>query len=299
MTVAAITILFNWFKVLSYFRGFRGAGVYTRLVLQIVYEIKYFLLVWTVVLLGFANAYYMLFRGNDPEYDTDPDQLGHFYNLGLAFVSVFKGSTGGGIDLHMHGDVFPFPPSPNGTQLYDLQFFLFIFFTLTCQILLLNMLIAQMASVFVEMTRSSAAQYRIDKAKLLIALEGLFLRRDKQTKSERWLHVIAPVYHDLWERHALNETIELKNHMDSVQRKLHLEITELRTQMDEIVRQNAKITKLIEDRSSDLLRNQRSDHGARVVTHEISQDSLEKNVHHHKRDASVTLGNAQVGEFEV
>ena len=38
--VAAVTILLVWFKMLSFFRGFRGIGVFTRLVMRILYEIK-------------------------------------------------------------------------------------------------------------------------------------------------------------------------------------------------------------------------------------------------------------------
>ena len=96
--IAAITVMLIWFKLLSLLRGFRGAGVFTRLVLAIIFEIRYFLLVWSVVLLGFANAYVLLFQG---KYGNDFSSNGdlHFINLGAAFVSVFRGSTGGGVDL--------------------------------------------------------------------------------------------------------------------------------------------------------------------------------------------------------
>ena len=204
--VAAVTIIIIWFKILSYFRGFRGAGVFTRLVLRILYEIRYFLMMWSVVLLGFANAYIIIFQGDNAAYYSDPTGDLRVRNLGTAFITMFRGSTGGGLDLIWRGDTI----YPNGalegdgsfpignTQLYNLQLFLFVVFTLCCNVLLLNLLIALMSSVFVSISEKASAQYRLDKTRLMIGLEEMFLYSNKQLQSPRWLHVVAPKEDRFW-----------------------------------------------------------------------------------------------------
>ena len=203
--VATITILMIWFKLLSFFRGFRGAGVFTRLVLKILFKIRYFLLVWSVVLLGFANAYIIIFKGDNHVYGTDPTSNLRFINMGTAFVSMFKGSTGGGLDLVWRGDA----QYPNGAQagvqfpvansdLYNLQLILFVFFSLACNVLLLNILIALMSSVYAEVNDIAAEQYRLDKTLLMLTLERNFLGNDKKASKKRYLHVVAPKGSDFW-----------------------------------------------------------------------------------------------------
>ena len=136
-----------------------------------------------------------------------------------------------------------------------------------------------MASVYVEMTRISAAQYRLDKTKLIIALEGLFLRTTKQTNSERWLHIIAPVHHDLWEPLAYNESIELKNHIDAattkIQKQFQQEIGELKAQVEENIKQSTKISKFIDEKGNGMLRKtSKSSFVLPIVENSINQKSL-------------------------
>ncbi len=57
----------------------QGAGVFVRLVFQMAYEIRYFMLLWTVVFIGFANAYVMLLPASIPS----------FLNMGVALSSTF------------------------------------------------------------------------------------------------------------------------------------------------------------------------------------------------------------------
>ena len=236
-----MTMLLVWFKLLSFFRGFRGSGVFTRLVLRILYEIRYFLLVWIVILLGFANAYMIVFQGNNLAYLTDPSADLHFVNLGDALVNMFKGSIGGGLDLVWRGDVqFPNGAQYNGTfpigdsNLYNLQLVLYIMFSLVCNVLLLNLLIAQMSSVYDQVNHVAAAQYRLDKAKLMIGLEASFLRFESKSKSPIWLHVVAPKTSSFWEieRTGLDG---IKDHIDIRVKDVHKQLSEeVKRQLDEI-----------------------------------------------------------------
>ena len=233
--VAAVTIIIIWFKMLSYFRGFRGAGVFTRLVLRILYEIRYFLMVWSVVLLGFANAYIIIFQGDNDAYYTDPTGDLRVRNLGTAFITMFRGSTGGGLDLVWRGDTI----YPNGalevdgafpignSQLYNLQLFLFVVFTLCCNVLLLNLLIALMSSIFVSISEKAAAQYRLDKTRLMIGLEDMFLHNRQQTQSPRWLHVVAPKEDRVWDKEGTGVE-QLKDQIHDTFKTMACQLDELK-----------------------------------------------------------------------
>ena len=195
--VTAITVILNYSKLLSFFRGFRGSGIFTRLVLKILIEIRYFLLVWAVVLFGFANAYIVLFQGSNSFYQSSGDL--HFLNLGTAFVSMFKGSTGGGLDLIFAGD----SQYPNGaqaglhfpianTELYNLQLVLYVLVTLICNVLLLNLLIALMTSIYNDAKSRASAQYRMDKTLFMLGMERLLFNFGFKFDREKWVQVSAP-----------------------------------------------------------------------------------------------------------
>ena len=55
--VASFAVLFVWFKLLWIVRGFQGAGMFILMVFEISWQIRYFLIVWCIVLLGFANSF--------------------------------------------------------------------------------------------------------------------------------------------------------------------------------------------------------------------------------------------------
>ncbi len=185
-TFAAVTILLVWFKLLSFFRGFQGAGIFVRLVFRMAYEIRYFMLIWAVVLLGFANAYIMMLPVGTADYITMP----------IALVSIFDGAFQG-LDLWIRNssDPFLFEGDPS---LYNLQLVVFVIFTLIATLLMLNLLIAFMGSVFQEVMAVSEPSYLLGKAGLILSLENLFFHSKKTQKSEAWLHLVAPLNGNMW-----------------------------------------------------------------------------------------------------
>ena len=227
-SVTAVAILFAWFNLLSHFRGFSGSGIFVRLVLKILFEIRYFLLVWSVFLLGFANAYIILFQGDNQDAFT-PESTGdlHFLNMGTAFISMFKGSTGGGLDLIWRGDSsYPNGASAfgsNGTilfpmansQLYHIQLVMFVLFTMVCNVLLLNLLIALMSSVYDDVNQKAASQYRLDKVRLMLEMETILISvSHKIGAAKRWLHVVAPKDSSFWNADH-SDVEDVKNHVDA------------------------------------------------------------------------------------
>lgn len=108
-SITTVTILLIWFNVLAYLRGFRGSGMFIRLVIKIAFEIRYFMVVWVVVLMGFANAFFVMYRA----------QTIDLINLGLSFVTMFAGATNG-ISVTYRDSSNPDFPFTDASQLYNL-----------------------------------------------------------------------------------------------------------------------------------------------------------------------------------
>ena len=197
-----------------------------------------------MVLLGFANAYIILFQGNNPNYRNNEASDLHFSNLGTAFLDMFKGSTGGGLDLVWRGDLqFPNGAAYNGTfpigdsNLLNLQYVIFILFSLICNVLLLNLLIALMSAVYTSVSEVASAQYRLDKAKLMIGLEDIFLWTNNQTSAPRWLHMVGSITSTFWENSSndlRSERVKLEAQIMSLMHKNDDQYTQFNLKIDRL-----------------------------------------------------------------
>ena len=228
--VASISILLLWFKTLQFLRGFRGPGVFVRVMFAIAEEIRWFLLVWFVILSGFASAFMLIYQSKNYQ----------FSNFGNALVSCFAGSN---LDLF---HVFKGDPAntdfegPNELGLYNLQLVLYVVFTLICNVLLLNMLIALMAEKFISIHRNADWQFRTEKARLMLSLERIFLRSDKQMISDPYLFIVSPV-HDA----KIVEQDELANSIDQVKHQGQSLQHEVHTVKLKLVEQSADVRSLV------------------------------------------------------
>ena len=157
--VTTVAILLIWLKILEHCRGFEGSGLFVVLMLRIAWEIRYFVLVWVIILLGFSNAYVVMFRANDA--------AGQYWNLATGFVTIFGGNSG----PNLRGNAF----EPQETQLYNLQLVTNVAIVAIGNLLLLNMLIAMMNAVYSTVTAQAGRHYRLQKAGLIIELERTFL----------------------------------------------------------------------------------------------------------------------------
>ena len=124
-------------------------------------------------------------------------------------------------------------PSPSSTSLYDLQLLIYVLFTFTCNVLLLNLLIALMGSVFQRVADEAAAQYRLDKTYLMISLEELFLRSKRHALCNPWVIVMAPEECDLWSETAKDYAMvametRINDKIDEASRRTEAKIEELR-----------------------------------------------------------------------
>ena len=185
----------------------------------------------------------MLFQGDNLKFSSTGDL--HFLNLGTSLVELFKGATGGGFDLQFRGDI-PYPP--HSSQLYNLQLIMYVLFILVCNVLLLNLLIALMASVYSDVKEKAAAQYRLDKVLLMLGMEGMFYHFDSALKSNTWLHVVAPIKHEIWASSALTETVKIRNRVDEKTEEVKRQVDDVSIKLSELRKQTDKMEKRLESK---------------------------------------------------
>jgi WD40 repeat protein len=179
--VAAVAAVLLWYNLLMFSRGFPATGVFTSIMFEMVKECWGLLLIFVVVIAGFANAYLLLFRGTAVEYA----------GFWVSLVSLFDGAVSGLSPVFRDNDDKDFRETFEGRSgTYNLQLALFVAFMLIVNVMLLNLLIALMSSVYDRVSEKATAVYRWESAKLLLMLERLFPVNEE---TRPWLHVTAPV----------------------------------------------------------------------------------------------------------
>eukprot|EP00042_Codosiga_hollandica_P021188 m.72301 g.72301 ORF g.72301 m.72301 type:complete len:440 (-) comp50240_c0_seq1:153-1472(-) len=183
--LASIMVLMSWLRLLGYFRGSGEEGIFVRLMASIAWKIRFFLVVWLVVLGGFAAAFVVLFRRVG----------GTHANFWISFASVFSGSITG-LELIVDDPASIQLVFADDMSRYRLQIFLCVLFLLLSNVLMLNMLIALMGSVYSQVYETAKAQYLLQKVRLLASLERVFRRRKRSSNNRNsalpWIFFTTP-----------------------------------------------------------------------------------------------------------
>jgi WD40 repeat protein len=232
--VGGFAMLAMWLKLLSFSRGFAGSGMFMRMIFEVARGIRYFLVLLIVVIIAFGSANYLFFRGTVPSYAT----------IGSALVYQFSGIAGG-TQLRLRDNTNPdfLLPFADQSPLYNAQLMLYMLFILVVPVLFLNLLIALMMDVYGAINVTAASHYRMEKAKLILSLEGLFLQflPSKKLRKDPFLHVFAPRESKIWDNGASRVTQfqKLEKHINVQTQK---ETAMLSTAFEE---NEAKMSKLL------------------------------------------------------
>ena len=162
---AAIAVWFMWFKLIYWLRLFSSTSYYIRLIQDTIYDIRYFLLVYIVILGMFANAMHCLNLNRDFNDEDSTIIDNNFANVAYdAMLNQYLLSLGEfSLDNFGAGDQEDF---------YVIWLF-FLLSTFLTSITILNMLIAIMGDTFGRVTeiRDQSAL----KEKILIISDFVFL----------------------------------------------------------------------------------------------------------------------------
>eukprot|EP01038_Epipyxis_sp_PR26KG_P004170 gene4170-5935_t len=187
----SITVIAAWFKVLYFLRPFESSGPLVSMILQIVKDLKFFLVVLSSVLFGFTQAFWLL---------GYPDKNVMFWN---SLLNTFMYMLGEGLTTKFEE-----------THSYFSIFILIMFMSIV-PLLMLNVLIALMGESFSNVRAKGSAQWRLEQASII--LEEQFLLTENENKIGQFIHVIK-------------YTSDISNHANSINSsiKVHQQIEELK-----------------------------------------------------------------------
>eukprot|EP00747_Dinoflagellata_sp_TGD_P146260 gnl/TRDRNA2_/TRDRNA2_176673_c2_seq2.p1 gnl/TRDRNA2_/TRDRNA2_176673_c2~~gnl/TRDRNA2_/TRDRNA2_176673_c2_seq2.p1 ORF type:complete len:476 (-),score=83.50 gnl/TRDRNA2_/TRDRNA2_176673_c2_seq2:76-1356(-) len=147
--VAAMATLLVWGITLYYLRGFRGTGALVRMILQVLKDMKYFILIMSIMTIAFVQVYFILKTAIVQE-DQPHELLWVLYNA--AWLGEFQKGFGA---------------SP------ILDRIMFALMTVFMVVVLLNLLIAIMSDTFVRVQKSAIVEFYHVFAELIHELEML------------------------------------------------------------------------------------------------------------------------------
>jgi hypothetical protein len=198
--VTAVAILLLWLKLVTFFHLSQDSSiVLVKLRLAFGTQIRYFLLLWAVMLVGFALSLLVVFRSGNPESIN-----GQYENLGTSLLTVFSGSISG-FSLLLKGDTSVHVEEAFKTfeDLYILQLLFFLVFSLIGGTLMMNVMIPIMGSTFEDVSPKSVAYARMEQTRVMLSAEFLmsFFRSTPVGVESPWLYGVAPINSPKWRSH--------------------------------------------------------------------------------------------------
>merc|ERR1712216_137446 len=156
--IAAVGTLLVWLHTLYYLLGFRSFGALVRMILEILGDMRCFLLVMCLFSICFSQVYYILLNENVYAYDQPVDILWSIFNTAWL-----------------------------GAQWTDFSFdvvqrIMYVIMCLFQLILLLNLLIAIMGDTFGKVKENEIVQFYYNFATLIYELEVLMSEEERTSQ---------------------------------------------------------------------------------------------------------------------
>jgi hypothetical protein len=150
----SFTSIVLWFKLLYYLRPFIDSGPLVVMILRIAYEVRWFIPVLFILLIGFSQAFWIISN-------VDPDSI--FALMSGSLQASFLALLGLQSETNFTGTSAPFA----GSVLLNLFLFVMV-------ILMLNLLVALMNDTFSNLSSKKTALWRIEQASIIT--EQLYLK---------------------------------------------------------------------------------------------------------------------------
>jgi Ion transport protein len=184
--IASSTLIIVWVKLFYYLRAYDSTSQLIRMIIETVKDIRYFLFVLFIGIVGFAGGFYILqygLYGVGSDSDSNPQHLFVGTNPLLAIIYIYQ-LVMGNFNL---GNF----PEYDGTSQFEFYFiwFLFVVSCLFLVIVLMNLLIAIMSNTFSNVLAGIENLSIREKVLLLSENESLF-DSTKVFKSAQFLIII-------------------------------------------------------------------------------------------------------------
>ena len=185
------------------------------MIIQIAKDIKFFLLIIAVVIVGFAQAFWLL---------SSVDTGQTYGTINTAFLNTF---------LTMLGQI---DPDFSGTASPELGVILLICFVMFMAILMLNLLIALMGESFSKVSDEKIPRWRLEQASII--LEQLFLKKPGVADAAPFIHLLRYASDvsdsDSAEQVTLEDLADFEQRMQGMLEEKMADVAELKVGMADL-----------------------------------------------------------------
>jgi len=189
--VASVLVIFN---SLTYMQGFSSMGPLVRNFKKIMFDIRHFLILLVLIMLGFTNAFNLMFSQSN---------MTEFARFDNTFMSTF-GMMLGSFDLSWFKD----------SAEKDLMNVIFILYIVLVNIVLLNMLIAIMGETYARVSEKAPFEFQQARATLIVQFLKKKPLEEREMKTFKWIYALVPSSDGMGE--VVDDQVELKTLNDSL-----------------------------------------------------------------------------------
>lgn len=174
VSMATILVFIMWMKQFYFLRLFPTTALLVRMIIDITMEIKWFLMVMLLAILGFGNSFFIISKNL-----KDEELLGFFVgpNFMTAFLYSYKNSLG---DFNFKGYEY------RDVIMVHLLWFFHTWLTL---IILLNLLIAIMGDTYARVKENEQNNMLKEFCEMITENEMLF-KRSRLFKDKKYIFVV-------------------------------------------------------------------------------------------------------------
>ena len=172
------------------------SGQLVRMIIGIMVKVRVFLVILVTMIIGFAAAFYILYRGAKSWDDTGGKEFDKEMSFPLSLLFSYVVMLSGFATTDVELDI-------RKSAIAGLVF-VFLFFTIFINIIMLNLLIALMGNVYEEIQGNATAEYLYAKAEIVLEFEQFIddkarwwqpvtsTRKNEEWFPE-WLQVLTPL----------------------------------------------------------------------------------------------------------
>lgn len=198
-TLYAFTAIAMWLRFLYFFRIFRSTGYYIHMIVQVVIDMTQFFFIFSIVVLAFGHANYIISKNDGEGVDGDDKEIGQVPFLSVV-ISTYRTCIG---DVQGDGINDGAMYSPN------IGWFFLVLCTLVVLIVFLNLLISIIGSTFGKVEDSKAQMTYKDLVQLIVENQFLIGKEPQKTlNSGKYLMLVVPEDQDELDQQRLENSMK-------------------------------------------------------------------------------------------
>ena len=182
----AIEVVFLWAELVHFAQGFRATGALVRVIERTIVDIRWFMCLQVVLMIGFGTAFTVLFNGqNCDTLDAPPDATCNpsYDDIFVSMVQMIGLVLG---DISMLDYYEGSSPRPAMTTILLIMYEFLVF------VVLFNMLIAIMGETFVNVKEIEEVEYLRGRAEIICSIEDTMAAKRLEDRKlfPKYLHTL-------------------------------------------------------------------------------------------------------------